>query len=450
MTSKRFFVLLFILFITKNLFSSDEDYYINMNSQYIHLANSFPQLLYFNLQYAKNHRYSDDEILIIKEKELEILKIKYSKELSLLKEEYDKNIFLNDFNTSEHMLINEEIYKKKLDIEGLDITSIQTPEPILPIKFLLDKGSLNNDELSKILTSDIIIKGSMEMVDEWIYVEIWVENKILDTENLIFKSIASSDTLDEVVKETSNKLKTIILGRAWASLKLNIDPESSKILVQDNENQFSEEDFEYIYPGKYSVTISSPGYKPEQFEINLKELEHLDIDLKLTLEESGLVSIQSFPQGADLYSGALWLGTTPLIINKPLIPALLTIKLDGYNDSKYIFSNSEIRDIKIFMKSSLIDKNYIITTKRNNFYKSFSTFLLSIPLSMLSFGMSSDYGYAYNNEVLIYPGSSETDRLMELSTTWYNIYIGSLFINISLFVNTIFDLVDYIQSNNSL
>ncbi len=102
------------------------------------------------------------------------------------------------------------------------------------------------------------------------------------------------------------------------------------------------------------------------------------------------------------------------------------------------------------MESSLIDRNSIINVKRNNFYESFSYFLLSIPLSIISFGMSSDYGYAYNNEILDDPYSSESNRLMQLSTTWYNVYLGSLFVNISLFINTIFDLVDYIKSTNNL
>ena len=172
--------------------------------------------------------------------------------------------------------------------------------------------------------------------------------------------------------------------------------------------------------------------------------------MELITKALSLVSLQSFPSGADLYSGATWLGKTPLLINKPIIPALLTLKLEGYNDSRYIFKEASGRDIQIFMHSTFLVNDRINRVKRNNFYKSFSFFLLSVPVSMLSFGMSSDYGYAYNRESLISPNSSETDRLMSLSTTWYNVYLSSLYINIILFVNTVFDLVDYIKSSNYL
>ena len=64
--------------------------------------------------------------------------------------------------------------------------------------------------------------------------------------------------------------------------------------------------------------------------------------------------------------------------------------------------------------------------------------------------MSSDYGYAYNRE--IDPSTptnfTEADRLMQLSTSWYNVYLGGIFLNLTLFVNTIFDLLEYIKSND--
>jgi hypothetical protein len=135
-------------------------------------------------------------------------------------------------------------------------------------------------------------------------------------------------------------------------------------------------------------------------------------------------------------------------MKNPITPALLTFKLEGYNDNKIIFKDETERDIRIFMQSSIINNDIIISRKRNRFYQSFSYFLLSIPISLVSYGLSSDYGYAYNREVAISPNSSEADRLMQLSTSWYNVYLGGIFLNLTLFVNTIFDLLEYIKSND--
>jgi len=133
-----------------------------------------------------------------------------------------------------------------------------------------------------------------------------------------------------------------------------------------------------------------------------------------------------------------------------MAPSLLAVKLDGYNDSKYIFKGKDDRDIRIFLHSDLINYDEIIHNKRNQFYKSFSSFLLSMPLSLVSYGFSSDYGYAYNREVLNTGTSPESYRLMQLSTSWYNVYLSSVFINVTLFINTIIDLFDYIRSNKDL
>ncbi|MCK5672035.1 MAG: hypothetical protein KAH95_01590 [Spirochaetales bacterium] len=250
-----------------------------------------------------------------------------------------------------------------------------------------------------------------------------------------------------LIPEISSKLKTEVLGRSWSNLKFTLEPNDTRVVVKNNTDIILEKDYENLYPGIYDIELSKTGYYSKQISVEIKEFEILKIETSLDIKENAIISLQSFPAGADLYSGATWIGKTPLLIKSPIIPSLLTLKYEGYNDSKYIYNNSSGRDIQIFMESALIDHELIIQNKRNTFYKSFSYFLLSIPVSMISFGISSDYAYAYEREV--FP-SSETERLQQLSNTWYNVYLGGMFINITLFVNTLFDLVDYIKSNDFL
>lgn len=457
MKSKRILILIFTFFIAHICFGIDKNEYIisfksiemnNMDKNYKHLANSYPMLLFSQLQFAADHKYSSDEIIALKETELEMLKIKYYKELSELKEKYDRIIFESTSDENEKNLISKEIDKKKLSIDTLVIDLIPNPESIVPIKYNIIDDQ-NNTYISDLESSDLIIEGSMKQLEGWVYIEIWIKNRILDDEKLIFKTICSPEKLLEQIPEIINRLKTIILGRNWATITFNLEPEASSILLKNNGKSVNE-DYSCLKPIKYNIEISKPGYITKTLTVQLEDFENLILDLKLIKEQKSIISLQSFPQGADIYSGSVWMGESPLLIERPVIPSLLTLKLDGYNDSKYIYSDPSKRDIKIIMESSIINRNNIIQNKRNIFYKSFSYFLLSIPMSVLSFGMSSDYGYAYNNEVLLSVNSSEANRLMQLSTTWYNVYLGSLFINITLFVNTIFDLVDYIKSSNYL
>ncbi|MCK5152728.1 MAG: hypothetical protein KAQ93_00090 [Spirochaetales bacterium] len=416
----------------------------NIDSSFSHLVNSLPMLLYSNLQYSPSHQYSKEELVKIKEKKIEKLEIDYLNDLSELKEKYDNYFFSNNFKRDEYNLIKEDIEKKELLIDNLDISGIEDIDTSVPVNFLISNEA---NEKPGLETSDMVFKGSLEKLDEWILIQFHVENNILNTEDLIYKSVTSTNNLVDLIPEISSSLKTIILGRAWSSLVFDLYPNDSNIVVKNNLGMTVSSEFEYLYPGIYNIDISKPGYISKTISIELKELQTLVIDTKLEMKKQSIISLQSFPSGADLYSGATWIGKTPVLIKNLLNPTFLTIKLEGYNDRKYIFNETSEHDIKVYLQSSFIDYDRITSRKRNIFYKSFSYFLVSIPLSMISFGISSDYAYAYDREISY---SSETDRLKLLSNTWYNVYLGAVFINITLFINTIFDLVDYIKSSDNL
>lgn len=456
MIIKKKVIIIIILFLSQfAYFLTAQEYIINISpivlknidTNFTHLANGFPQLLYTELKYTNFHHYSNKELIILKENDLENLKNKNLDILSELKKKYDEYYFSKEFDNKKYQLFENDIIKQKLLIEDLVNSINDNYLSIVPVKYLIGDNNLITTDNKNVETVNLKIKGVMEQLDDWIYIQFWVENLILNTEELIFRSVSSTNDLINLIPEISMKLKTVILGRSWSSLAFNLDPGDTMIVVKNNLGQIPEEGFNNLYPGKYIIELSKQGYITKLLTLELNELETYIIDRTLELEKKTIISLQSFPSGADLYFGATWIGKTPVLIESPIMPTLLTLKHEDYNDSKYIYNELSGRDIQIFMQSSVFDREKIINNKRNIFYRSFSYFLLSIPVSMLSFGISSDYAYAYDREVFTSP---ETDRLQQLSNTWYNVYLGAMFINITLFVNTIFDLVDYIKSNDFL
>ncbi len=457
MINKYIYILLFISLLPsfipgmeKNVFIiSFEPLILNdIDANYHHLANSIPRMLYYELQNASKHIYSDKEIISLNNIHFESLRDEHLIILSDLIEKHDMYIFSNNYNKDEYISLGEKIEKEKELLDQLDDSNIADQEPAVLIKFNIDNKAINIIDSEKYEISDLIIKGSIDRLDEWIYLQIWTRNNILDTEELLYESIASPDSISELIPEIISKLKTVVLGRPWASVILDLAPEDSNIFVKKGNEQINPQSLYYLYPGVYDIEITKPGYRSEYIKIDLEAFETRTIAVTLEAENRVTISVQSFPADADLYSGATWIGKTPLLMKNPITPALLTFKLEGYNDNKIIFKDETERDIRIFMQSSIINNDIIISRKRNRFYQSFSYFLLSIPISLVSYGLSSDYGYAYNREVAISPNSSEADRLMQLSTSWYNVYLGGIFLNLTLFVNTIFDLLEYIKSND--
>ncbi len=456
------FVLMFLCINSLFLFSEDSSTYNikfeplvlkNIDASYLHLSYSFPGLLLSELQNAQEHLLSKEELSSIKYKNLKKLRDKYLLELSDLIEAHDKFLFSSDYSEKENKLLSVNIEKERNKIDKLDINDIPEPSIEIPIQFksIIIPGDETKPEVKDSSSSaDLLITGSIEKLDNWVYTQFWVKNTILKTRDLVYKSAGSFDNLKDQIPEISSRLKTIILGRSWSDIQFNLVPEDSIVNIKDTKDKTVLENPGFYYPGTYSVKISKPGYITKEVSVQLSADETKIIDVELKKNTGTIISLQTFPSGADLYSGSIWLGKTPLLIENPLTPSLLTFKLEGFNDSKYIFKTKNDRDIKIFLHTDLINREKIILNKRNQFYKSFSYFLVSLPLSIVSYGLSSDYGYAYNREVVNTFSSYEADRLMQLSTTWYNVYLSSVFINVTLFVNTFFDLLDYIKSNNDL
>ncbi len=422
----------------------------DMDDNYRHLADSIPRFLFYEFRDYPLHIYSQEEITALKQKNLDNYIRSHSLALSSLIEQRDLYIFSTDYTKDELLQINDQIEAEKALLSLKKITDFEDPDPEGVLRFVTDGNSSGEMVSDSDKEPDLVVTGLIEGLEEWIYLKIWVENKITNQKIVIYDSIGDPDQVAELIPDIKNELKAIILGRSWAGLELELYPEDSSFILRDQNNEIVDQNLNILYPGFYSVDVSKPGYKPEYFIISLDDREIQNIEVRLDLIKTPSVSVQSFPGKADVYSGATWLGKTPLFIYNPMFPSLLTLKLDGYNDYKYILNDGSGRDLKLFMQSDIVNKKSIINKKRDAFYYSFSYFLLSIPVSMISYGLSSDYGYAYNREVLASPGSSESERLMQLSTSWYNVYIGGMFINITLFINAVFDLVEYIKSNEKL
>ncbi len=66
------------------------------------------------------------------------------------------------------------------------------------------------------------------------------------------------------------------------------------------------------------------------------------------------------------------------------------------------------------------------------------------------FAVLNDYTNSYNSALASGSNQSEIDRLEQMRNYCYYGYYGTLFVSISLFVNMIFHLNDYIEAGDIL
>ena len=204
----------------------------DIDANYHHLANSIPRMLYYELQNASEHIYSEEEIISLKNRHFKSLRDEHLLILSDLIEKHDMYIFSTNYNKDEYISLGEEIEKEKELLNKLDDSIITDQEPAVLIKFNIDNKGINIFDSEKYEISDLIIKGSIDKLDEWIYLQIWTRNNILNTEELMYESIGSPDSISDLIPEIISKLKTVVLGRPWASLIFDLSPEDSNIFIK--------------------------------------------------------------------------------------------------------------------------------------------------------------------------------------------------------------------------
>ncbi len=126
------------------------------------------------------------------------------------------------------------------------------------------------------------------------------------------------------------------------------------------------------------------------------------------------------------------------------------IRKEGFRESRFLVEEIEDDYIDFNLSPELFSQQDYLLNKRDSFYRNLSWFVLSAPLPFFMFAVLNDYTNSYNSAVSSGTSQSEIDRLEKIRNYCYYGYYGTLFISISLFVNMIFHLNDYIEAGDIL
>ena len=108
---------------------------------------------------------------------------------------------------------------------------------------------------------------------------------------------------------------------------------------------------------------------------------------------------------------------------------------EDYLDYDMTIGPDSDTEIDIYLKKGYPDRAKILEMKRDNFYASFGMFLCTLPIPIFMYGSaidSSDYNRPYNESLM-----------------YAVLYNFTYYTSIALFVNTLFSLVDYIQTGDN-
>lgn len=421
----------------------------------VYIRNSLPLFFVNQLSVCKTHRLADAEKSLLREK-IVAEKIREEEEkLSSLKKEYDMAFFSHDSKKKE---ISDKIRKSERLIRTVKNFNPEKIE-IRPEKdiFLVSANSkneplvmdfINIEQFSAENNLDYLIYGNARIFNNMIFVETKLYSS-LEKKNLYVNAMTVEiSTLFEALEKNVNDLITIILGSPWSKLSVVSDNKEADIYLDSSYIGTSAVRNYITTPGHHIIAVKGEGIAEKNLDVFLREKEENIINIETEYQEEKLLAINSIPQGADVYYDSLWSGKTPFLVNG--LSGEIILRKEGYRDSRFFLDEVPGNFVELKLSPDIFSGDKYLETKRNSFYRNLSMFVLSVPVPFFMFAVLNDYSDAYNNSVSSAANPEETERLRKLTNFSYYGYYGSLFLTISLFINTIFHLNDYIKAADVL
>ncbi len=463
-----FFCLSFFLFSVLSVFSEklliqDENEYWNIGIADIFTENSedykdiygktLSAFLYNEFSICKNHLLSEQEKMILKQY---LVDKRLSEEMKLLNEKqikYDKQYFTTE--NSRKDLKDEIKHSLKLirDINRYKQKKIRVRDE-KEIRFI---SSAENEKLGNVELTDIdhlmrensldyLVHGKLNLFDDIVFVDISLYSRGEGDISTISEAFEISSMYGEL-KKRLYPFFTIMLGRKWSSLSVNTD-DNADIYIDGDYSGTGSISGKILYPGNHTVKTGGTGIAEKLSSVFLEENQFFTLNTESVFEEERLIALNTFPGGADIYYDSMWQGESPVVVNSD--DGEIFIRKEGYREKRILVEEIQGNYAEFDLSPELFTQEDYLLKKRNNLYKNLSWFVLSAPVPFFLFAVLNDYTNAYNSALAAGTNQSEIDRLQRGSTYCYYGYYGTLFISISLFVNVIFHLDDYIKAGDIL
>ena len=293
---------------------------------------------------------------------------------------------------------------------------------------------------------DYIIWGTAGVVDRVVAAEISLYSRPEKRNICSVRISGDADTVFGNLERELDSFTSHILGKEWARISLKLNSEDADIYVDGEYMATGSTAGIIVDPGEHTVTVSGAGTDTALERVNLGNGETAVLDMAVNKVAGRQVTVTSEPPGADVYLGSVWQGKTPLILEADAGEVLVTG--EGFGDSRLFLEDTDEDKLEFFLQKELFDRDEYLLEKRNAFYRNFSYFVLSVPVAFFSYAAYQSYDDLEKRSAV--SGSSHEHRKNSRTRNYSrNIYYGSLFLSVTLFINSMFYLRDYIRAGEA-
>ena len=422
---------------------------IHLSSENSYLSSSYPLLLMETLLSADVHVYSGEELNLyrelILEKEAERLrgdldKARYKRDVSAVKGGAEDG----DIEALESQL--EEIHAYDaltIIVNGHKPVEIaqQGEQGLFPVvEFALDKAASEHD-------LDMLIFGSIEEIESYLFVDIKLYMPAGEKTEVL-RIAFSRDLLEEASVEIQDELLSRVLGREWARLIVTAPYEDADIFVDGAFKGIRRVTVENLVPGAHQVEVRAFGYETYQKSLDLVPNQMTEHNITLTAADEALVTVNTLPDGAQVYALSEYQGLTPLNVPRTGRAVQAIIRKDGYADFLLPVLPDNQDDITITLLPEAMDREKLMEKQRTRFYTIFGAFVLSLPIPIYLFDVTNGLTLTFLSEAEIAPSDrnvAEARRILKLRNMSFSGSIGGFFLSAVLLLDAIFELATYLD-----
>ena len=294
---------------------------------------------------------------------------------------------------------------------------------------------------------DVLVGGSMLRVGDYygIRISAWTDGGEIS----LWEGAASDSELEGVSSEAGAVMRRLVLGRAWSSLTVQTDPPGALITVNGRTVGVGFWSDSVLRPGAVTLEVTAHGYEPALIAETLAESESKSLDVVLEKTALDAILVRSDPPGADLRIGTLWLGRTPLSVERPDRVMPLSLELDGFR-SRTVPLSPDTERLTVPLESRITDSAQEYSIARKRLYNSIAVFSASLAPTIALLGISRNF--ANMNILAAGPPANQADldysyRAYMIS---YGMMWGSVAVNLGLLTNVLVRLNRYLNAAEGL
>ncbi len=286
----------------------------------------------------------------------------------------------------------------------------------------------------------VLVTGTMEDIGGYLFVTIRLDTGIQGIPIVSVSDAAAYEDLSFLVTSLSARLVPEVAMREPVTLHFSVKPETARVFIdgrlqEDNTHSVT------VFAGEHSVSVTAPGFITATRTAIFEKAQQFAVDITLEKEKEVTVAFDTASAGADLFLHTRYFGETPVTITIPRLPAVGEI-LAGDVHTFFIFDPDRLSgegESHLTIKPNRIGTEERIEKTRSALYWSLGALYISLPFSMLTYGISLNKYQAYQDGKL-----AETEAVMNEINGWARAAQMTRYVSIGLGCNVIFQLVRYL------